>query len=111
MDTFGGIGQLAARAICSVANHCRIRNDNDGVSKNQKRLAQKLRFANMKSTANQIMHRCFPPNIVVTPEHEREEDATTEGNMSTPTNGYQHQLHQRFLIRHTAQRVDQASPN
>ena len=45
MDTFGGIGQLAARAICRVANHCRIRNDNDEVSKNQKRLAQKLRFA------------------------------------------------------------------
>ena len=45
MDTFGGIEPQATRAICRVANHCRIRNNTDDASKNQKRLAQKLRFA------------------------------------------------------------------
>ena len=56
VDTMGGFGQHAIKAISKVANHCRIMGDDDASLK-RKRLAQKLRFVTMKGIATQILRR------------------------------------------------------
>ena len=56
IDTMGGFGPQAIKAISKVANHCRIVGDDDSSLK-RKRLAQKLRFVTMKGIATQILRR------------------------------------------------------
>ena len=57
MDTMGGFGPEATKAIAKVGNHCRVMGDDDPNLK-RKRLAQKLRFTAMRGVATQIMRRC-----------------------------------------------------
>ena len=65
MDTMGGFGPEATKAISKVGNHCRVMGDDDPNLK-RKRLAQKLRFTAMRGVATQILRRCatdvYSPN-------------------------------------------------
>lgn len=101
MDTFGGFGATAARAIGKVANKVRVRSGEQAdTSKTQKRIAQNLRFANMKSIANQIVRRCDPPDPLP-PPNPRSAEAGPSGRLleNLFSHGFQHQFHRQFLAK------------
>ena len=111
IDTFGGLGVQAARAIAKVANHVRICSGDDSrPNRSQKRISQNLRFVNMKGIAYQILRRCVPTNTtavddtpqgIPTARSNAPLIATHLPAQQVPpvTHGFQHHLHQRH-IRH-----------
>ena len=64
MDTMGGFGPQAGKAISQVANRCRVMGDDNDATITRKRLAQKLRFVGMKSVATQILRRCMADPVI-----------------------------------------------
>ena len=77
VDTFGGFGPQAVKAIAKVANHCRVMGDDDANLK-KKRLAQKIRFVTMKGIATQILRRSEVEPVTAEEMEERFEDEEAE---------------------------------
>lgn len=81
IDTMGGLGPEAVRAIEKIANHCRIRNNDQRADRTAKYVAQSLRFTNLKGVVSQIARRDNTAADVLGEERENEtEEAGGHGH-------------------------------